>query len=149
MGKKDGWGGALIRTGLAHLPLHAGRAADFEKLLSHDLAILVKENEDPGKFAAVEFDAAGFLSDIVEKPQTYQGNLTNLGVYLLDMRIFEYEPVKISGTEFGLPQTIARMAKDVKISVEKTDFWQTVGSPEDIVEAEQAIRSMPGDFDVE
>jgi len=38
-----------------------------------------------------------------------------------------------------LPQTLATMAKDCKIKVEKAEFWQPVGYPEDISKAEKII----------
>jgi len=120
------------------------RFSDLEKLItSEPPALLAKEIDHPGRFGVLKTDDKGHLSEIVEAPQENCGNLINIGAYLLDRKIFNYELVKKSGRmdekEFGLPQTIMKMAKEYKIKVVKAEFWQPIGCPEDIVKAEKVI----------
>lgn len=114
-------------------------SSDLKKLISHDLAVLTKEVDNPERFGIVKMDSDGNLVEIIEKPKEYVGNLANIGAYTLNKEFFNYEPVKISEKEFGLPQTLAKMAKNHKIKVEKAEFWQPVGYPEDILKAENVI----------
>lgn len=65
-------------------------------------------------------------------------NIAN-GVYVLDKRIFDYQPVKISNGEFGLPHTILDMAKDHKVRGEFMDYWFQINRPEDIANAELSL----------
>ena len=113
--------------------------SDLKRLINNDLAILTKEVDNPERFGIVKTDGDGNLVEIIEKPKEHIGNLANIGAYILNKDFFNYEPVKISEKEFGLPQTLAKMAKDYKIKVEKAEFWQPVGYPEDILTAEKVI----------
>jgi len=110
------------------------------------LALLAKEIENPEKFGVVRTDDAGYLLEVIESGEQRDKNLSlvNIGVYLLNKKFFYYRLIKkskgISEKEFGLPQTLATMAKDFKIKVEKAEFWQPVGCPEDIPKAEEIIK---------
>ena len=120
--------------------------SDLEKLISNDLAILAKEVKHPERFGVLEVDEDDYLLEVVEKPTEYHTNLVNVGAYVLNKDFFNYDPVKISEKEYGLPQTLAKMAKDYKIKVVKADFWQPVGRPEDIIEAEKIIDQFSSHF---
>lgn len=114
---------------------------DLKKILKHDLAVLVKEIEDPSRFGVIEVDARGHLVQIVEKPAEPKSNLVNAGVYVLDSRIFNYPLVPIyGGTEFGLPQTLAQMADKYKIKVERASFWYPNNNDEDLAKAEEIVK---------
>jgi len=120
--------------------------SDLEKLIKNEPpALLVKEVDKLGRLGAIKTDANGYLLEIIEsgEPRDENLKLVNIGAYLLNNRFFDYPLVKksteISEKEFGLPQTLATMAKDYKIKVEKAEFWQPLGYPEDILKAEKII----------
>lgn len=122
------------------------RRPDLEKLINNNPpALLVKEIENPKKFGVVKTDDNGYLLEVIEsgRPRDENLNLVNIGAYLLNKNFFDYQLAKrlaeVSEKEFGLPQTLATMAKDYKIKVEKAKFWQPVGYPEDILKAEKII----------
>ncbi|MBI4458150.1 NTP transferase domain-containing protein [Candidatus Uhrbacteria bacterium] len=164
----DSWGGRAIRyveqpdlkgTGMALAacaPLLAGRFVvmngddlyareDIEAALKHELAILAKPAEGPGRFGAFKVDAAGNLVDIVEGGETGPGSLINIGLYVLDRRVFDYPPVPIKdGAEFGLPQQVALMAKDHRVAILKAGFWVPIGYPEDLAKAESLLKKKLG-----
>lgn len=114
---------------------------DIKKILPYDFGFLVKEIDKPGEFGVVKIDENGNLLDIIEKPKNPESNLANIGVYLLNGEIFKYKPVAITEKEFGLPQTLEKMAKihNVKVGIEKAIFWQPIGYPKDIKAAEKII----------
>jgi NDP-sugar pyrophosphorylase family protein len=75
--------------------------------------------EKTGGFSGgrIEHDGLGRLIDIREGTFT-DPSLINIGVYYLDERIFDFEPVAIPGrNEFGLPQTIVHAVKKTGIPV--------------------------------
>lgn len=120
--------------------------SDLEKLITNEPpSLLVKEVDKLGRLGAIKTDANGYLLEIIEsgEPRDENLKLVNIGAYLLNDRFFDYPLAKksteISEKEFGLPQTLATMAKDYKIKVEKANFWQPVGYPEDILKAEKII----------
>jgi NDP-sugar pyrophosphorylase family protein len=116
-------------------------AGDMAEMAGHQLAILAKASEAPGRFGAFRTDEAGRLIDIIEGGQVPAGGLVNAGIYALDRRFFDYPLVPIKdGKEFGLPQTLVLMAKDHPISVIKAHFWLPIGYPEDLEKAGRIIK---------
>ena len=112
---------------------------DLEKILSHDLAILAYEVEDSTKFGVLKTDAQGRLTEIIEKPKKKERALISTNAFVLNDKFFDYELVQISEAEFGLPQTLATMAKDYSVDILKATQWLPVGYPEDIKKAEEII----------
>ncbi len=55
--------------------------ADFTLDTSADGVIWTKEVEDPSAFGVVKMDAAGVITDFVEKPQTFVSNEAIIGIY--------------------------------------------------------------------
>lgn len=123
------------------------RKSDLEKLIKDQPpAFLAKElDEPPGRLGVCRVDDEGYLLEIIEAgtPRDENIKLVNTAAYLLNRKFFDYPLVKkstkIDEKEFGLPQTLATMAKDYKIRVEKAEFWHPVGYPEDILKAEKLL----------
>jgi len=112
---------------------------DVRKLLKHELAILGREVDDPSRFGIIKANRRGHMVDIVEKPKRSKDKLANTGMYVITKKIFEYDLVPIGGGEFGLPQTLAKMAEKNPVKVEKATIWHAIGSPKDLIEAEKII----------
>lgn len=112
---------------------------DIRALIKHDLAVLGREVEDVSKFGIIKTNQKGHMVEIVEKPKRSKDRLANTGVYVITKKIFNYDLVPIGGGEFGLPQTLAKMAKDHAVKVEKATVWHAIGNPDDLKEAEGII----------
>jgi bifunctional UDP-N-acetylglucosamine pyrophosphorylase/glucosamine-1-phosphate N-acetyltransferase len=114
---------------------------DLKKIIGHEMAVMVKEVDDPGRFGVIEVDADGHLFQVLERPEQPLNNLVSTGAYVLDKRIFFSPMVKISEREYGLPQTLARMAKDnnYKVKVGRAIFWHANNQEDDLVKAEKII----------
>lgn len=112
---------------------------DLNNLLKHDLAILGFEVDDPSAFGVIKVDKNKHMIDVIEKPKNMKKALANAGVYVLNQKFFDYDLVPIGNGEFGLPQTMAKMARDHKIKVEKATHWHAIGNPEDLKEAEKVL----------
>jgi len=112
---------------------------DIKALIKHNLAVLGREVEDVSKFGIIKTNQKGHMVEIVEKPKRSKDKLANTGVYVISKEIFNYDLVPIGGGEFGLPQTLAKMAKDYAVKVEKATIWHAIGNPDDLAEAEKVI----------
>ncbi len=123
--------------------------SDLERLISSEPpTFLAKElDESPGRLGVAKTDSNGYLLEIIESgmPRDENIKLVNIGAYFLNKNFFDYPLVKksskIDEKEFGLPQTLATMAKDYKIKVAKAEFWHPIGYPEDILKAEKIIEN--------
>ncbi len=112
---------------------------DLEKVLKEDLAILASEVDDPTRFGVLKTDEKGNLIEIIEKPQIKERSLISTNAFSLNKKFFDYELVPISDKEFGLPQTLAKMAKDYPVKILKATYWQPIGYPEDLKKAEEEL----------
>lgn len=112
---------------------------DIEEIIRFDLAILAKEIDDVTKFGILKMDKNGHLVDIIEKPKKSKSKLANIGLFVLNKDFFKYRLVSVGGGEFGLPQTLATMAKDHKIKILKAKHWHPIGNPDDIKSAEKNL----------
>jgi len=115
---------------------------DLNKMTKHNLAILGYEVSDPTRFGMIKTNDYGNMVDVIEKPKRCKSKLANTGVYVLDRRFFKYDLAYIGNGEFGLPQTLAKMAKNNKIKVERASLWHPIGNAEDLKSAEQIIHKL-------
>jgi NDP-sugar pyrophosphorylase family protein len=110
---------------------------------SEDWAMLVQEVEELGTPSKVVLDEKGNVTAILEKEVHGGGpGLANTAnFFLLDIRIFRYEPVLRPGsdTEYGLPQTVVQAAKDIPIHPIHAHAIIRLTSPEDLQKAEEAL----------
>lgn len=113
--------------------------SDLKNILNYELGILAYEVEDSTRFGVLKTDAEGNLTEIVEKPKLKERALISTNAFVLNKKFFDYDLVPVSETEFGLPQTLASMAKDYPVKILIADHWLPVGYPEDIKKAEEVI----------
>jgi NDP-sugar pyrophosphorylase family protein len=91
-------------------------------------------------FGLIGRNEEGRLTEVIERPHNFKEGFVCISLYLLPLEYFKYPLVPISETEFGLPQTVALMAKDLPVIVHSSFAWQPVGCPEDIPLAEEFIQ---------
>lgn len=113
---------------------------DILECIKHDLCVFAKEINGPGRFGVVEVNKDGFLKHITDDFSSGSGSiLVNIGFFVLNKRIFDYEMVRISSGELGLSQTVGRMAKDYPIKVVRATSWFPIACLEDLKKAENYI----------
>lgn len=113
---------------------------DLEEIMKHDLAVMGHEVADPSLFGLLKTDKNGNLVNIVEKPKTSKGGFANIGLYVLNKKIFDYEMELSSRGEFYLTDIVAKMAKDHKIKVAKATVWHPIGNAQDFEKAALIIK---------
>jgi UDP-N-acetylglucosamine diphosphorylase / glucose-1-phosphate thymidylyltransferase / UDP-N-acetylgalactosamine diphosphorylase / glucosamine-1-phosphate N-acetyltransferase / galactosamine-1-phosphate N-acetyltransferase len=114
---------------------------DIKKLIKNEVAVLGYEVDDPSRFGIIKTDSKKNMLEIIENPKSDKYRLTNTGAYVLNKKFFSYDlvPKKAGDKEFGLPQTLALMARDVKVKVVKARIWQPISNPEDLEKAERVL----------
>lgn len=65
------------------------------------------------------------------------------GTYVLDSRIFRYDPAPMPNGEYSLPQTILALAKDYPVPTVRMDHWLTVTYPTDVQAVERSLAQTP------
>ncbi len=110
---------------------------------SADWAVLALHVDDVGSGGLVVVDERMCVTDILEKEAHTggPGYVNPANFFLLDMRIFSYDPVYRPGstTEFGLPQTVVQARHDIPIHVVEAHIIVRLTEPEDIQKAEAII----------
>lgn len=114
---------------------------DIEKCLEYEQAIMVKRIDSAGPGGKVELNEKGRLQNVVEGKNHQAGSFISIGVYLLTAKIFDYEPVKLLDREgeWGLPQTVAKMAHDIPVSVVEATRWIKITTPDDLLRAADVL----------
>jgi NDP-sugar pyrophosphorylase family protein len=97
------------------------------------------------KAAKVVADKKGRITNIFEREEHDGGEgYANTGLYVLDLRIFDYKPVpkSLGSREFGLPQTMIQAARNISIQAVPATFWVEIKTPEDLEKAEHMLKNL-------
>jgi len=62
---------------------------DVSQLPKYKFGALVRYEEDPSQFGVYHVDENNRVLNLIEKPRTFVGNLTNVGCYMFDRSIFD------------------------------------------------------------
>lgn len=121
--------------------------ADFTLDTNSDGVIWVKKVDDPSAFGVVKLDDYGFITDFVEKPQTFVSDLAIIGIYyfnsaekLMDeINHIMDNDIKVSG-EYQLTTALENLRqKGAKFSLGKVDDWMDCGNKNATVETNGKI----------
>lgn len=82
---------------------------DFEELLKHDAALLVKEVEHAERWGIVEPDGDK-VKRLVEKPKDPPSNLGNIGAYVFDKTLFNLQIDKSERGEYEITDYVTLLA---------------------------------------
>ncbi len=118
---------------------------DINKCLKHERCVLA--NEIQGNFAGgrLKLDTNGNLEDIVEGIHKKGKSLVNAAFYVLTNDIFKYDLVPLpGGKEYGLPQTMIKMAKEYPVKIERASFWLQINDVAGLNHAKKILKSKYG-----
>lgn len=134
------------RTHIGHMPfaLFFGDdlfdLATIRKLIAHPLAVLTAQATHPERFGVVTLAPGGYVRSIEEKPAQPTSNLVLTSACVLTRDVFRFSPGPHPQTgEYYLSQAISDMASKHPIKAVQADRWIPVGTPEDLVHAEQTL----------
>lgn len=112
---------------------------DVSLMFNYEFAVCVQEVTDSDIGGEMICNPDGTFASILEQKHHVEKGLVNTGLYMLDDRIFNYEPVPIGGgnMELGLPHTLAVLGKAIPVSVVKATRWFQISTPADLERAEK------------
>jgi glucose-1-phosphate thymidylyltransferase len=121
--------------------------ADFILDKNSDGVIWVKSVEDPSAFGVVKLDNYGFITDFVEKPQTFVSDLAIIGIYyfnsaekLMDEINYLMDNDIKNGGEYQLTTALENLrAKGAKFTLGKVNDWMDCGNKNATVETNSKI----------
>ena len=158
----DSWGGRTIRYAVQEdLNGTAGALLSAKPLLGERFLVMMGDDlyakEDIRRLIALPWgvcvsrvhnkamggemlvdDKGNFVGIRVEKHLVSDG-LVNTGLYVLGHEILDIPPVPIGGTsgEFGLPHTLAVIAKHIPVPLVITEHWMQITGPDDLIRAQK------------
>jgi len=130
--------------------------ADFTLDDDADGNIWVKQIDDPSAFGVVKLDEDGYITDFVEKPETFVSDLAMIGIYYFK----EAEKLKtelqylidngiIKGGEYQLPDALRRLTeKGLKFKPGKVNEWLDCGNKQVTVHTNQRVLEFDKDKDL-
>lgn len=121
--------------------------ADFQLDKNSDGVIWVKSVEDPSAFGVVKLDNYGFITDFVEKPNTFVSDLAIIGIYyfnsaekLMDEINYIMDNDIKNGGEYQLTTALENLrAKGAKFTLGKVNDWMDCGNKNATVETNSKI----------
>lgn len=115
--------------------------SELEKLIKYKgwSAGLAKTIPKGPKYLNFNIDKNGFLTG-AEYPNKKGGEITiSTGSFVVDSNLFKYKLVKITKTEYGLPQTFLKAIKKYSTKGIIMKNWIQINTPEDIKKAEKLL----------
>ncbi len=121
--------------------------ADFTLDNDADGIIWVKQIEDPSAFGVVQLNDEGYITDFVEKPETFVSDLAMIGIYYFK----EGQKLKtelqylidngiIKGGEYQLPDALRRLTeKGLRFKPGKVNEWLDCGNKQVTVHTNQRV----------
>lgn len=114
--------------------------SDMQQLLNYRYAALVRYEEDPSQYGVYHVDDQNRVLNLIEKPKTFVGNLTNVGCYLFDRTIFEILETtpRSERNEIEITSAILTLAQQTPFYVHLIHgFWLSNGFPWDLLQSQE------------
>jgi len=114
---------------------------DIEACLSYPYSLLAKEVADPEKYGVLTVEN-GLVRNLIEKPEHPASNLANVGMYVLDNKIFSILDTipKSPRGEYEVTDAMERLAQIVEVHCHVVKgHWIPVGYPWHILNANDFI----------
>ncbi|MEN9552022.1 MAG: hypothetical protein RI935_399 [Candidatus Parcubacteria bacterium] len=116
---------------------------DLEQLSKHPFSMLVVDGGEEAKNikAGKVVERDGLFIGLNEglADTGVETTLINAAAYTISKKYFNYEKVKVSENEYGLPHTLVSVAKDHPVHIIKTDAWIQITTPNCLQKAAERI----------
>lgn len=109
-----------------------------QTLSTSELAVVGMKVTDPEKWGIFQADENNNLMNVIEKPDTFVGDLANIGCMKLNTRVFElFDQLSVSVRgEYELTDSLQLLAQETTVKVLPTlDYWIPIGYPWHILDA--------------
>ncbi|BCB04820.1 nucleotidyltransferase family protein [Bacillus sp. KH172YL63] len=134
----------LVLSGDAFTNLPIDRVIEFHYEKKAVMTVVSKDVASPKEYGVCHTNRNRKLVDFIEKPEEWEGNEVNTGVYMLDPILLERysnKGIRDFGQDF-IPQLLNN---DEEVYVYKTSaYWRDIGNPEEYKGAREDL--MKGQF---
>jgi len=133
-----------LNEGESFLVLYADDLIDekaVHKAAEHKHCVVVKEVERPERFGIVSLRDDGSVSEIIEKPEKPNSNLAMTNVLVTTPEVFKHKPAPHKNGEYYLPVALSELAKTERVMAVRANFWFPIGTPEDVLQAEEILKN--------
>ncbi|MDZ7342336.1 MAG: sugar phosphate nucleotidyltransferase [candidate division KSB1 bacterium] len=113
---------------------------DMQQLFKYKYAALVRYEEDPSQYGVYHVDEHNRVLNLIEKPKTFVGNLTNVGCYLFDRAIFEILKTtpRSERNEIEITSAVLTLAQQTPFYVHPIQgFWLANGFPWELLQSQE------------
>jgi UDP-N-acetylglucosamine diphosphorylase / glucose-1-phosphate thymidylyltransferase / UDP-N-acetylgalactosamine diphosphorylase / glucosamine-1-phosphate N-acetyltransferase / galactosamine-1-phosphate N-acetyltransferase len=118
-----------------------GKAA-LEQAVGEDHAMLSARSDHPERYGVLDTNSDGTLKEIFEKPENPPSNLINIGGFVIDTSIFNYECEVSKLGELLVTDMLTCYAEHNPVKVIVQDLWIPIGYPDDVGRAEVILSSL-------
>ena len=117
---------------------------DLEKIIgSNEWSLGYQTKINPGgKYRNIKVDEMGYVIDMPLVNETEKTVNIATGAYLLNREVFELEPVKTAGGEWGLPQTISRIFGKKAVKAINMSNWQQINTVDDLESVDKSLKTL-------
>lgn len=107
---------------------------ELKEYIKHERSFGVQRRIMDPQYYSVVIDENGVISGLRKqtKEEEKKGAFVATGVYVLDKDFFKYEPVKLIDGEYGIPQTLIKIAKEYPVKAVITKKWFPVNTFQDL-----------------
>ncbi len=111
-------------------------------ILQNSIGAGISKKIMPKNYLGVEVE-----NDLVKSFIRHEDNIEKIkdnycnGFFILDKRVFDFEPVATLDGELGLPHTLFANLSIYPLKMFTFDSWETVNRPEDIANAENFLKN--------
>ncbi len=116
-------------------------AAALQEVVQNDHAMLGMRSDTPELFGVLVQNEDGTLKEIIEKPEHPSSNLVNIGGFVIEPDIFNFEPKLSVLGEVLVTDLLTDYAKKYPVKIIEQEHWIPIGYPEDVQKAEQILNA--------
>ena len=101
--------------------------------------MLAAHSDTPERFGVLRQNADGTLAGIDEKPTQPASNLINIGGFVVNTAIFDYQVDRTPGGELLVTDLLTAYAAEYPVEIIEQPLWLPIGYPDDIPRAEAVL----------
>lgn len=116
------------------------RAADIANCLKKDLSVIVFDSHNPRVHGMISLRPDRTIAEIKEKPENWPTNVAAGGIYVLNKKIFDYQPSPNASGEYYFASLLSQFVKNQKVwAVTSIGFIGDLTTPEDLKRVEKLL----------
>lgn len=114
----------------------------LSRVVACEHGMLAAHSDTPERFGVLRQNANGTLAGIDEKPAQPASNLINIGGFVVNPTIFDYQVGRTPGGELLVTDLLTAYAAEHPVKIIEQSLWLPIGYPDDILCAEAVLATV-------